>query len=109
MTAPWDGTVRYAGPLIDYGQILVLEPATDYLLVIAGLAHLEHEAGDVVLAGEKLGDLGGTLPSEDEILREDANGGSQFQRETVYLELRRLGEPMDPAEWFDRTTSEASR
>ncbi len=109
VTAPWEGTVRYAGPLIDYGEIVVLEPATGYLLVIAGLAHVEREAGEIVLAGEKLGDLGGGLPSKDEILREAAIGGSQFQRETVYLELRRSGEPLDPAEWFDRTTSEASR
>ncbi len=109
VTAPWDGTVRFAGPLIDYGHIVVLEPASGYLLVIAGLAQVEREAGEVVLAGEKLGDLGGNLPSDDEILRDGVIQEGPFRTETIYLELRQSGAPLDPAEWFEPVKSEASR
>ncbi len=109
VTAPWDATIRYAGPLIDYGQVVVLEPQADYLVVIAGLAHVDRTAGEAVLAGEKLGDLGGSLPTGDEILLEQAAGGGQIRQETLYLEIRRSGKPLDPADWFDATGSEAIR
>ena len=109
VTAPWDATVRYAGPLIDYGQVVVLEPEPGYLVVIAGLAHVDRSAGEAVLAGEKLGDLGGPLPTGDEILLEQAAEASQIRQETLYLEIRRSGTPLDPADWFDATGSEASR
>ena len=109
VTAPWDATVRYAGPLIDYGQVVVLEPEPGYLVVIAGLAHVDRIAGETVLAGEKLGDLGGPLPTGDEILLEQAAGAGQIRQETFYLEIRRSGEPLDPADWFDVTRSEANR
>ncbi len=109
VTAPWDATVRYAGPLIDYGQVVVLEPEPGYLVVIAGLAHVDRIAGETVLAGEKLGDLGGPLLTGDEILLEQAAGAGQIRQETFYLEIRRSGKPLDPADRFDATGSEAIR
>jgi septal ring factor EnvC (AmiA/AmiB activator) len=66
-------------------------------------------SGETVLAGEKLGDLGGPLPTGDEILLEQAAGAGQIRQETFYLEIRRSGEPLDPADWFDVTRSEANR
>jgi septal ring factor EnvC (AmiA/AmiB activator) len=89
--------------------VVVLEPAPDYLVVIAGLARLDRGTGEAVLAGEKIGDLGDPLPSGEEFLLEVAAEGSQIRRKTLYLEIRRSGRPLDPADWFDRTTSEASR
>jgi septal ring factor EnvC (AmiA/AmiB activator) len=109
VTAPWDATLRYAGPLIDYGQVVVLEPEAGYLVVIAGLANINRSAGEAVLAGEILGDLGGQIPNGDEILLEETTGTVQTGRETLYLEIRRSGKPLDPAEWFDTTGSEAIR
>ena len=109
VTAPWDATVRYAGPLIDYRQVVVLEPEAGYLVVIAGLAHIDCTAGEAVLAGEKLGDLGGPLPTSDEFLLDQTAGDGQIRQETLYLEIRRAGEPLDPADWFDATGSEAIR
>jgi septal ring factor EnvC (AmiA/AmiB activator) len=109
VTAPWDATVRYAGPLIDYRQVVVLEPEAGYLVVIAGLAHIDRTAGEAVLAGEKLGDLGGSLPTSDEFLLDQTAEGGQIRQETLYLEIRRSGEALDPADWFDATGSEAIR
>ncbi len=64
MTRARLSAVRYAEPLIDYGQVVVLEPKADYLVVIAGLAHIDRSAGEAVLAGKK---LGGPLPTSDKI------------------------------------------
>ncbi|HUF57782.1 MAG TPA: peptidoglycan DD-metalloendopeptidase family protein, partial [Thermohalobaculum sp.] len=101
VSAPWDGTVRYAGPLGRYGKVVVLEPESGYLIVLAGLGRVDREVGEVVLAGEKLGDLGGPMPSADEFLFEATTDDDLIGRETLYLELRRRGEPLDPAAWFD--------
>lgn len=109
VTTPWDATIRYAGPLIDYGQVVVLEPEADYLVVLAGLAHVDRQAGETVLAGERLGDLGGPLPTGDEILLADTAEAGQTRQKTLYVEIRRSGKPQDPAEWFDATGSEAIR
>ncbi len=39
VTTPWAATIRYLGPLLDYGQVAILEPGEDYLLVLAGGPH----------------------------------------------------------------------
>jgi septal ring factor EnvC (AmiA/AmiB activator) len=31
VTTPWPSSVRYAGPLLDYGNVIILEPESDYL------------------------------------------------------------------------------
>lgn len=98
--APWDGTVRYAAPFGTYGNVMVLEPETGYLMVLAGLGRIDREVGEVVLAGEMLGDMGGALPGEDEFLFEAASDDDLIGPETLYLELRRKGGAVDPADWF---------
>ena len=66
VSAPWDGTVRYAGLLIDYGNVVILEPEAGTLIVLAGIAKVDRLVGETVLAGERLGDLGGPIPASDE-------------------------------------------
>ncbi|MBD3764677.1 MAG: peptidase M23, partial [Rhodobacterales bacterium] len=48
VTAPWPGTIRYLGPLLDYGNVIVLEPGEGYLLVLAGLGTVYGAVGEVV-------------------------------------------------------------
>ena len=103
VTAPWDGTVRYAGPLIDYGNVVVLEPDKDTLIVLAGLGSVDRTVGETVLAGERLGDLGGPIPASDEFLLEATTDRDEIEAESLYMELRRNGVAVDPALWFDLT------
>jgi len=100
VSAPWDATVRFAGPLLDYGKVVVLEPEQGWLIVLAGLGTVARSAGESVLKGERLGDLGGPLPSSEEFLLEAAGQGAQIKREALYVELRRRGEAIDPLPWF---------
>ena len=99
--SPWDGTVRFAGPLIDYGEVVVLEPEEGTLIVIAGLGTVDRLVGETVLTGERLGDLGGPIPDSDEFLLEASTDRAQIAEENLYIELRRDGQPVDPAPWFD--------
>lgn len=104
VTAPWPATIRYRGPLLDYGNVMILEPARGYLMIFAGLAQVFGETGDVLIAGEPLGLMGGTEPPAQEFGAEfvanAAQGGGAGQTETLYVELRKGKETLDPAEWF---------
>lgn len=104
VSAPWDGTIRYAGPLIDYGTVVVLEPQQDLLIVMAGLASVDRLVGETVLTGERLGGLGGPIPASEEFLLEASTDRDQISEEMLYIELRRDGQVMDPTDWFDFTT-----
>ena len=100
VTAPWPGTIRYRGPLLDYGNVIILEPGGGYLLVLAGLGTVYGEVGEVVAAGAPLGLMGGQEPELADILSAAQEGGGARETETLYLELRQGAAPVDPAEWF---------
>jgi len=104
VTTPWAATIRYRGPLLDYGNVMIVEPARGYLMVFAGLAQVFGETGDVLAAGDPVGLMGGTEPSAQEFGAEfvanAALGSDGAQSETLYVELRKSKETLDPAEWF---------
>ena len=112
VTAPWPATIRYLGPLLDYGNVIVLEPGDGYLLVLAGLDSLYGEVGEVIAAGAPLGLMGGGTDDAGG----DVGGGTEFTAggqygsgaqgtETLYLELRQGAEPVDPMPWFAATAA----
>ncbi len=94
VTSPVAATVRYAGPLLDYGNVIVLEPEARTLLIIAGLGTVFSRAGDIADAGSALGLIAG-----EAALNTGIEGG-QTRPETLYLELRQDQQPLDPANWF---------
>jgi murein hydrolase activator len=106
VTAPHAATIRYRGPLLDYGNVMILEPGGGYLLVLGGLDTVYGEVGEVVAAGAPLGLMGGSDPDAAEFLANAENGGSGRETETLYIELRSGSEPVDPAEWFALTGQE---
>ena len=87
--------------LIDYGQVVVLEPQSGTLVVLAGLGSVDRTVGETVLAGERLGDLGGPIPDSDEFLLEATTDQDEIRSEALYMELRQNGIAVDPAPWFD--------
>lgn len=103
VTAPWPATIRYVGPLLDYGNVMILEPGDSYLLVLAGLDVLYGEVGDVVAAGAPLGQMGGAEAASEEFLTPALDGSGGRQTETLYMELRQGAEPVDPLPWFKAT------
>lgn len=102
VTAPFAATIRYRGPLLDYGNVMVLEPAEGYLLVLAGLDGVYGGVGEVVAAGTAVGIMGGDEPRAQEFLA-SATQGSGERSETLYVELRRETEPVNPEPWFAQT------
>ncbi|MDO5614028.1 MAG: peptidase M23 [Paracoccus sp. (in: a-proteobacteria)] len=104
VTTPWPATIRFRGPLLDYGNVMILEPARGYLLVFAGLGQVFGEVGDVLAAGDPVGLMGGTEPPAQEFgaqfVADATKGGDAGQSQTLYLELRKGRETLNPADWF---------
>lgn len=100
VTAPFAATLRFAGPLEGYGSVAILEPEPGRLLILTGLARVDREAGETVMAGEPLGALGALPGSIDEFLFEASAGKEAISHETLYMEARESGVPVDPASWF---------
>lgn len=104
VTAPWAGTIRYRGPLLDYGNVIILEPGGGYLLVLAGLGTVYGEVGEVVGMGAPLGLMGGGEDdSNKEFLASTTDVAGIRETETLYIEIRKGTEPVDPAIWFAAT------
>lgn len=100
VTAPWPATIRYRGPLLDYGNVMILEPGDGYLLVIAGMETLYGDVGEVVAQDAPLGLMGGPRAASVEFVAGAADGSGGRDTETLYMELRQGAEPVDPMEWF---------
>ncbi|MDG1470218.1 MAG: peptidoglycan DD-metalloendopeptidase family protein [Ascidiaceihabitans sp.] len=101
VTTPTAATIRYLGPLLDYGNVVILEPQSDTLFVFAGLDVTYGEAGQVIAEGTPLGLMGG-LSAENNATSAstDGDGAGNGRTETLYIEVRQQNVPQDPASWF---------
>ena len=58
------------------------------------------EIGEVIDQNAPIGLLGGNPAGTQEFLVEASDGGGALARETLYIELRYEGKPVDPSMWF---------
>ncbi|MFN5995934.1 MAG: murein hydrolase activator EnvC family protein [Paracoccaceae bacterium] len=100
VTAPWPATIRFRGPLLDYGNVMILEPGDGYLLVLGGMETLYGEVGEVVAADAPLGLMGGPATASAEFVTLAPDGSGGRDTETLYMELRQGAAPVDPMAWF---------
>jgi len=100
VTTPAAATVRYRGPLLDYGNVIILEPQTGILLVLAGLDVVYGETGQVLPGGSPVGLMGGAGAGDDVVHTGTGTETGARQTETLYIELREDNTPVDPLEWF---------
>ncbi len=84
VVTPCAGRAVFAAPFRTYGLLLIVDCGGGYHFVLAGLDRLDVAAGQRLLAGEPVGVLAGS-------------GGSGA---SLYVELRRNGQPVDPRPWF---------
>ncbi len=82
VVAPFDGIVAFAGPFRGYGQLLIIEHSEGYHTLLAGFGHIDAVVGQRVLAGEPVGVM--------------VDQGAP----TLYVELRRDGQPINPLPWL---------
>lgn len=86
VTSPFDARIEFAGAFLGYGQLLILSVGDGYHIVLAGLSAVYGVSGQMVLAGEPLGEMSDRRRPPPEL----------------YVEFRKDGEPIDPAPWLRR-------
>ncbi len=101
VTSPVAATIRYVGPLLDLGQVVILEPQVNSLIILTGLAQTYGTAGQVISQSEPLGIMGGgNSATDDQLLSPIGEGTGTERSETLYIEVRDNNRPVDPAKWF---------
>ncbi|MFK7745680.1 MAG: murein hydrolase activator EnvC [Roseobacter sp.] len=100
VTSPVAATIRYIGPLLDFGQVVILEPQADVLFVFAGVETAYGTAGDVIEPGTPLGLMGGTSDKSAADFSTDSDQTGADPTETLYIEVRQDNTPEDPSLWF---------
>ena len=80
--APFDGSVIFAGPFRGYGNLIIIEHGDGYLSLLAGIGSIDVELGQMLLAGEPVGQM-----SED--------GDAK-----LYVEIRKDNQPVNPLAWM---------
>lgn len=83
VVAPFDGLIMFAGPFKGYGQILIIDHGGGYHSLLAGIDQIEATVGQRVVAGEPVGVMKSGDPNP-----------------SLYLELRRQGQPINPLPWL---------
>lgn len=84
VTSPFDAEIRFAGPFLNYGELLILDVGDGYHIVLGGLSEVYGVSGQSVLAGEPVG----KMPELEEPSAE------------LYMEFWRDGQPIDPEPWL---------
>lgn len=100
VTTPTAATIRYVGPLLDLGTVVILEPRADTLFVLAGLDTVYGEAGQVIAASTPIGLMGGPAANISEAASPIGDGAGVERSETLYIEVRENNIPQDPSKWF---------
>lgn len=100
VTTPAAATVRYKGPLLDYGNVIILEPQAGLLLVFAGLDVVYGDMGEVLPGGSPVGLMADDGRDNGALLSQISNETGAAQSETLYIEVREDNSPVDPESWF---------
>ena len=82
--APFDGKVVFSGPFRAYGLLLIIEHSEGYHTLLAGMSRIDAEIGQWLLSGEPVGIMGQASDSPP----------------SLYVELRRNGQPINPLPWL---------
>ncbi len=100
VTAPTAATIRYRGPLLDLGNLIILEPQPGLLFVFSGLQEVYGDIGQVIPEGTPVGLMPGETPEIGAILSTTGDGTGTDRSETLYIEVREDNSPVDPESWF---------
>lgn len=82
VTSPFDGSVIFAGPFRGYGNLIIVDHGEGYLSLLAGLEDIDCELGQMLLAGEPVGQMPDSYEAK------------------LYVELRHHNQPIDPMKWY---------
>ncbi len=82
--SPYDGQIAFAGPFRHYGLLLIIDHGEGYHTLLAGMGSIEGSVGQLLLAGEPVGQM----------------KSSNSDKQSLYMELRVKGSPVNPIPWL---------
>lgn len=94
VVSPADGWVMFQGDYLNYGQIVILNAGQDYTILLAGLAKVDVQIGQFVMMGEPVGTMG------SQTIGRTVATSAGVSRPTLYIEMRKNNEPVDPTGWW---------
>ncbi len=92
VVTPFDGMVVYAGLFTGYGNTLIVDHGGGYQSVLSGFAYDNVDPGQWLLAGQPVA----VMASDNSV------------RQTLYIELRHEGVPINPLAWLTAGANEVS-
>jgi len=92
VVSPAAGYVVHADEFRDYGNLVIINAGSGYHVLIAGLSTLVVKQGESVTAGASLGMVTNA--------RKQVGANSAVANPVIYFELRKDGQPIDPAPWM---------
>jgi len=104
ISAPNDGWVAFSGVYRSYGQVLILNAGNGYHLLLIGVDHALVDVGQFVLAGEPIAVMATGSSSGGAAGRQGAG-----KKSTLYIELRKDGQPIDSGPWWAQSLNEKAR
>ena len=84
VVSPYDGQVIFSGPFRGYGNMIIVEHGQGYLSLMAGMESIDIEMGQMLLAGEPIGQMSNSAGSR------------------LYVEIRKDNQPINPMAWIER-------
>lgn len=106
VSAPAPATVRYTGPFLAHGQVVILAYGADQMMILSGLGRVFVRTGDAVEEGAPLGLMPGRSSATDEFLIEIGHRDDAFLYQPLYIEFREAGVATDPRGWFEPVSGE---
>jgi len=94
VTSPVDGWVAYANEFRTYGKLLIINAGGGYHILLAGMQRIDVNVGQFVLAGEPVAAMGALAPGK---------GDKTGDRQVLYVEFRKDGQPIDPGPWWAKS------
>ena len=104
IVSPADGKVEFAGNFRSYGELLILDVGEGYHILLAGLGEVSVQPGQLVRAGEPVGQMGQT-PARGTLIGDQLDTAKPI----LYVEFRRNGGSIDPTSWWAGNRKEARR
>lgn len=110
VVAPFDGTIAYAGPFLEFEQLLLIDTGEGYHIILTGMSSVFGSVGENLAAGEPIGVMGAEAEDEPEINEENKKTQPRMQRakQQLYIEFRKNGDPINPNKWLVEDQRKAS-